>query len=467
MPIHFNKYCIRFIVIEQDWVHDKAYKNNVITGTDYLTVSAWCFDSIVITQVVLREPMSKSLGDQFSAGEQGLGYIYQPRFALLRLMQLPEDTSVLIEKDDDLDFLDSGGSKSLVSLKHKAEGERVTDLSVDFWKSVRIWLARYNRDGRIAANLCFFLFTTATISTGSFLSNLLTDAPKNAKEFSLAELARKALAETSSVLLKSIATEFLKLSYDEQEDFLSRVTIFDNSPRIQDVPSLIKDQMRSIRREYRDAVFQRLEGWWNDAVVDLLVGRRSEALTGFELSDKLSGFAEEYQNDNLPITHRNAQPTEELVSSSDSRLFVIQLQEIGVSSNRINSAILDYYRAFAQRSSWARENLLVSGEIESYEDRLVDEWARFRDVVFEELDETSAEDILLKVGKELYRWVEMESTKIPALRIRERVTEPYVVRGGFQILANFGPPPKVYWHPNFLSLLEQKSRSEDKSEDDK
>ncbi|WP_302110989.1 hypothetical protein [Enterobacter asburiae] len=40
--------------------------------------------------------------DQYAAGEQGLGYIYQPRFALLKLLQWPEDTSVLIEKDDDL-----------------------------------------------------------------------------------------------------------------------------------------------------------------------------------------------------------------------------------------------------------------------------------------------------------------------------------------------------------------------------
>lgn len=43
--------------------------------------------------------------DQYAAGEQGLGYIYQPRFALLKLLQWPEDTSVLIEKDDDLDFV--------------------------------------------------------------------------------------------------------------------------------------------------------------------------------------------------------------------------------------------------------------------------------------------------------------------------------------------------------------------------
>lgn len=106
--------------------------------------------------------------DQYSAGEQALGYIYQPRFALLRLLQLPESTSVLIEKDDDLDFLDKDGVKTLAALKHKAVGDRMADLSTDFWKSVRIWLARYNRDGRSEANLRFFLFTTGTGRSASF-----------------------------------------------------------------------------------------------------------------------------------------------------------------------------------------------------------------------------------------------------------------------------------------------------------
>src|SRR5665811_870416 len=101
--------------------------------------------------------MTDSATDKFSAGEQGLGYIYQPRLALLHLLQLPEDTAVFLEKDDDLDFVDSGGGKSLASLKHKAVGDSLADLSTDFWRSVRIWLARYKRDGRVASNLRFFL----------------------------------------------------------------------------------------------------------------------------------------------------------------------------------------------------------------------------------------------------------------------------------------------------------------------
>jgi hypothetical protein len=396
--------------------------------------------------------MVKGSSDQYSAGEQGLGYFYQPRLALLRLLQLPESASVLIEGDDDLEFVDQAGKKSLGSLKHKAEGDRVSNLSIDFWKSARIWLARYVRDGRQAANHRFFLFTTSTVSSSSFLRHLL-DGASPTEEMSIAQQATEALAKTASDTLKGISEELDTLNDVEKEDFFSRIAIFHNGPRIQDLPALIKDRFRSVRREHRDAVYERLEGWWHDAVVKQMTDDQAEPLGGFEVSDKLSAIAEEYQADNLPITHRKAMPPGGVDADTDSRLFVRQLREIGVSSDRIRSAILDYYRAFEQRSQWAREALLVSGEVEEYEDRLVGEWARYRDVVFESLDEDSAEKLLASAGRELYLWAEMKSGNESNLRIRKQVTEPYVLRGGFHILANFGPPPKVYWHPRFLERL--------------
>jgi hypothetical protein len=114
---------------------------------------------------------------------------------------------------------------------------------------------------------------------------------------------------------------------------------------------------------------------------------------------------------------------------------------------------LDYYRAFEQRSAWARENLLVLGEVEEYEDRLADEWARYRDVAFERLKVDSVAEALREAGATLYNWAEFETGKIESLRIRARVTEPYVVRGSFHILADTRPEPKVYWHPRFLDRL--------------
>lgn len=401
------------------------------------------------------EPMTANTTDKYSAGEQGLGYIYQARLALLQLLQLPEDTAIFLEKDDDLDFIQGDGGKSLASLKHKAIGDKLTDLSTDFWKSVNIWLVRYKTDGRAASNLRFFLLTTGTVSTGSFLVRLLPDQPVASRDSAtLTDLADAALSESTSKLIAPIAKAFNELSAPEKQDFLERILILDGSPRIGDIPALIRDKhMRPIRREYREFVFERLEGWWTDVVIKHLTGARPEGIFGYEVSDKLSNFAEEYKADNLPITFRGKLPADEIDTDTDPRVFVAQLREIGISSNRIRSAILDYYRAFEQRSAWARENLLVLGEVEEYEDRLTDEWCRYKDVAFEKVKDDSAEEALREAGATLYNWAEFETGKIESLRIRARVTEPYVLRGSFHILADSTPEPKVYWHPRFLDRL--------------
>jgi hypothetical protein len=399
--------------------------------------------------------MAEATTDKYSAGEQGLGYIYQGRLALYQMLQLPESTTVFLEKDDDVDFEDGNGGQSLASLKHKAEGERLTDLSTDFWKSVRIWLDRYKRDDRAKSNLRFFLFTTAKVSADSFLTRFLPGFVGNGEDDKTPrELADDALAKSKSGSSGAIAQEFNELTNAEKEDFLARIQIFDESPRIGNIPKLVKEgPMRIIRPANRDAVFERLEGWWNDQVIRLLSGARTEGIPGNEISEKMFSLSEEYKSDNLPITFLGKEPAEGIDTDNDPRPFVWQLREIGISKDRMHSAILDFYRAFEQRSEWTRENLLVPGELDRYEDRLVDEWKRFKDVVFEELDENSAEDTLKRAGKDLYKWADLESGKIHSLRIRERVTEPYVTRGSFHILANATPAPRIYWHPRFLERV--------------
>ena len=168
--------------------------------------------------------------DKFSAGEQGLGYIYQIRLALLQLLQYPEDTAVHLEKDDDLDFIDDKGGKSLASLKHKAINDRLTDLSTDFWKSVNIWLARYKRDGCAKSNLRFFLFTTGLVSSDSFLTRFLPHQAVTTDDIrTLTELADAALVTSASKLITPIAEAFNELNSLEKQDFLERILILDGA----------------------------------------------------------------------------------------------------------------------------------------------------------------------------------------------------------------------------------------------
>ncbi len=390
-----------------------------------------------------------STTDKFSAGEQSLGYTYQARFALLQLLRLPEETAILIEKDDDLDFADASGIKSLASLKHKARGERLTDLSIDFWKSVNIWLTRYKRDGCAVSCLRFFLFTTAAVQETSFLFKLTTNGDRNTND--VAALADAALTATNSAVIIPIKADFEALGKAEKQDFLERIFIFDKSPRIEDIPAIVIDQhMRTIPTKYRVHMYESLEGWWHDIVIRLLTGARTNEIYSREVSDKLASISDEYKTDNLPISFRRKTPEGGVDPHNDPRLFVTQLRELDLKPERIENAILDYYRAFEQRASWARLHVLLDGEVEDYEDRLVDEWGRTRNVVFENLDETTTAELMRDCGREIYKWAEMNTDH---LRIRDRVSEPYVVRGSFHILANARPLPKVYWHPLFLARL--------------
>ncbi len=382
--------------------------------------------------------------NQFSAGEQALGYLYQFRYALYQTLRLPEKTVCFIERDDDIDFSDPDEGKILASLKHKAPGDALTDLSPDFWKSVRIWLDHYIKNNGATEAINFFLFTTGQVVVGSFLETFLPNKPKDRD---LPNRVCQLLAGSESKLIKKTTDLLTSLPSELWHDFFSRITVFDSQERIQDLPKLImNERFRAIRHHDRLAVFERLEGWWNNACIELLTNRRVEPLRGFEVSEKLAAIAQEFRDDNLPIDFATAEPQEGVSPDTDERYFVKQLRAIGLKSGRIRRAILDYYRAFQQRNSWLREMADLSGELESYDDRLVDEWARLREIVFEELKDDSPEELLQSSGRKLL--TDLETSDRLNLRVRPQVSATFVTIGSYHMLAD-EKLPRVHWHPRF------------------
>jgi hypothetical protein len=388
--------------------------------------------------------------DNFSAGEQALGYLYQVRFALLQMVRLPEDAACFIERDDDLDFTDPVEGQLLASLKHKARGDRLTDLCPDFWKSVRIWLTRYQEGKQTDVLPTFFLFTTGTVAEGSFLENFL---PGNIKPDDIAAKADAILGTTTSKTILKAKDLFNELDDEEKNDFLSRISIFDNQIRIENIPAAIMDRMRTVPTKSRSGVYQRLEGWWVDVAIKIMTGDRLEPAYGWEVSEMLATIADQFKTDNLPIDFIGKEPPEGVNPEADDRMFVLQLRALGLKTERIRRAILDYYRAFEQRASWAREHLTINGEAELYDDRLVDEWDRYRAIICENLDESSSDEILITTGRNLLNWV--ESNDSPRFRIRRDVSEAYVMIGSYHMLANEAPMPRVYWHPQFMQRLQE------------
>lgn len=397
-----------------------------------------------------KKVSKESTNRSFSAPDQAEGYLYQIRYALLQILRLSEESLCLIEKDDDIDFSDPDEGKILASLKHKAPGDLLTDLSPDFWKSVRIWLNFYIKNNIYTKPVSFFLFTTGQVATGSFLEVFL---PDRQKDNNLPDRIREVLSKSESKTIDKTKKLLNELSADKWKDFFNRILIFDVQERIQKIPDLIKkERFRPIRLQFRDPIYERFEGWWLNVCIEMLSGERIEPIRGYEVSEKLGNIADQFREDTLPIDFEYTEPTNGVHPETDDRYFVKQLNVIGLKSDRIKRAILDYYRAFEQRNLWLRENVTLSGELEQYDDRLVDEWGRLREIIFEEIDNNSSEELLKKTGRKLL--TNLSTSENPNLRIRTGVTATFVTMGSYHMLAN-DKSPRVYWHPRFIERIEE------------
>lgn len=383
--------------------------------------------------------------DKYAAGEQGLGYVYQIRFALAHLMSQDESQSLLIEADDDVELRDIGGRKTLISLKHKQAGETVGTLSTDFWKSVRIWLDRYVRDGKLACEHSYCMATTARVGPASMLKYFQEGSAPKPADFAAQLMAE--LDGSKAALSAQVNATLASFSGDEQRDFFERIVVADSSLRIKELDSAFEPLMRSVVQKFRVDVRERMEGWWLGQAIEVIQGDR-EPITGAEVWAKFASINSEYYDERLPITFEDEYPAEDIDPLKDSRQFVQQLRAIGMPTDSLELAILDFYRAFSQRAHWARVNVLVGGEIKKFERRLIEEWKRAKAWV--KVSEPDNEEQLQEAGRRLYDWAENQSR---GLQIRKHVTEDFIRRGSFHILADEQPEPRVHWHPKFLENL--------------
>jgi hypothetical protein len=383
----------------------------------------------------------------FSAGDSALGYLYQARCALLLLWDEIEEAELSLEKLDDVVFGNAGTPYELLQLKHHSTPASLTDSSEDLWKTLRVWCTNFKDNKFSLPETILTLITTGKAQDGSIAALLRQDKNRDPK---LAVNKLYTIANTSqNQRLKPAFDAFLELSQPNRELLVSSIKILDSSPNIVDTTTHIKKRIAAaVKPEYLDGLYERLEGWWFDKIIRHLNGDSNEPVARLELHYKIVDIAGYFREDSLPIDFSDKEPPDIPDANNDNRLFVIQLRELNINTKRIEKAILDYYRAFEQRSRWAREDLIFGDELEKYEKKLVDEWERFYLACLDNLSNNDNESELLKCGRKIFDWMDMEAN----YPIRSKVTEQFIMRGSYHILAN-KLPPSVWWHPQFQEKL--------------
>ena len=392
---------------------------------------------------------------RYSAIPQTFGYLYQVRLALYLLLQEQHEGEISIEILDDIAFEEYGTPTELLQSKHHIQRQSfLSNAGSDLWKTIRIWCEEANFTLLENSELTLSLITTAEATTDSIAFQLRPGNDRNPDEAKERLVAVALTSENAS--LKPYFTAFLSLNDQQRMVLVDAIYILDQAPSIQDIERKIKNLLLGIRPEHRDSALEQIEGWWHKKVIDNLIKYYENldkvAISKDELAYVIARIADQYGPEVLPIHFREESPS--IPEDTDTRVFVEQLKLIDLDIKMIEQAILDYYRAFEQRSKWVRLNLLESDdELTQYEEKLIEEWRIFSWSYKRKLNPTPSENELKECGINILDHM-YHMDHIP---IRPKVTEPYVMRGSYHMLADNlnGRQPRVCWHPLFLEKLEK------------
>lgn len=228
------------------------------------------------------------------------------------------------------------------------------------------------------------------------------------------------------------------------------VTILDGSPNIIDVrEEIARELYHAARRDQIDHLVERLEGWWFTVVIRALTGEGAKAIPVLAIDQRVDELREEFKRNALPIDFKGKLPPQTVIAELDKRPFVRQLRKIEIGPTRIEFAIRDYYRASEQRSRWAREDLLLDGEMENYEQELIEAWEPRHAVILDEVTPACSPEKKITLGQTMFKWVEQDAN-FPLRTVRER----FLTHGSYHILAN---RYAVGWHPEFRAAANETS----------
>lgn len=386
------------------------------------------------------------------AVEQMLGYLYQVRYALYLLLENDDEQAQIgIEKFDDISFSHDDTPEIMIQLKHhtKACGD-LSDASTDMWRTIKVWADLVAADASWLESTKFIIITTAMApcdSAASYLKPLTKSGERNAN---IAFNILKKVTETSKNLKHDgYYASFKKLGNELGEKLINSIYIIDGSSNIIDVKADIRKIIRyGSLPKYENKICERLEGWWYDKAIEYLSSGQPTFISQKQIRSLIASIRDEYTEDNLPIDTPILDNIKIENLPENERIFYEQLRLICLSNARINIAVRDYYRAFKQRANWIRDDLLYIDELDRYEERLVDEWQRLFLTMQEDLEEFGNnvdEKIKQRYGKALFDKIQDKD-----IRIRERCSDPFVMRGSYHSLAN---KISVGWHTDFESRL--------------
>lgn len=393
----------------------------------------------------------------FDASASALGYLYQCRYALLLALQKGDDLDlgISVEKLDDVAFHGAPSSpenaRELLQFKHHV-GKRGTlgDGSPDVWKSLNIWTeaAQSKRIDLNRVTLCLVTTSQATIRNAV---RLLRPDPTTRKPLEALERLMEAGATSTNQAVTDAFNRFASLTDLDRRALVNAVVLLDGASNIIDLDGALRSAVRyAADPKHRNALVERLEGWWLQRLVRHLSDPDPNVVPVSTIQRQVYEIGSLFRRECLPDDLSGVASPDNAHPNDDDRTFVRQLGLIGLSDARLRYAQSDHYRAFTQRSRWVKDQLIDLDEATAYENRLVEGWEERFAIMNEEVPHGSEEPTRARHGLRFYNWIVSEAPTKGSFWLRPDFQAEYMTKGSYHMLADV---LRVGWHPDYLGLL--------------
>lgn len=384
----------------------------------------------------------------FEAKDPSLGYYYQVLYSLYLMLDKRDITNLTMKLEDLDDLVINCSDKlHLIQLKHHNTDENsLSDRSLDFWKTIRVWSTEIAQDKFMEINNTIFsLVTTGKISDKSFLLKLKDGKNRDAK-YALKKMIE--ISADQSVKSTKKAYEAFSLLSDPQKKLLvDNIYIVDQEVDIVAVEELIKSQLKySASPDKVSALFEGVIGWWLEQCIDLLSDPDNiSEIRDRDLQNKIWEIIETLKQDNLPDSFE-LEYIETPLNEFENHLFFKQLKLIALGNKSLLKAINDFRKAYGQKNKWLQDGLIMPDEIKKYEQNLYDNWEKLFSIVADNNDGSKNSEELMLAGKNFYN--EFIGKNHP--NIRPNYSSVYYPIGSYHMLAE---EKRIGWHPDYENLI--------------
>ncbi|MFI7368214.1 ABC-three component system protein [Streptomyces sp. NPDC050149] len=377
-----------------------------------------------------------------NAAPSALGYQHQTWWALLELLRLGDtrpDAAISLELFDDVAWEENGTPTQLLQIKHHLKGQRtLTDASVDLWSTLKVWMDTAAPADPEGPQL--FLITTQTAADGSAAAALRSDTRDEV--FALDALAMAAL-NFDSDRTGQARRDFLALGPADQQAFISRIFVLDDSPHIDQVPKLVRSELHwALPRGHEDDYLALVWRWWDEQALAMLQGGQRSVDIGAAHA-AIAGIRDKFTRALLPTTvDLDHVDSDAVAAAHGDQAFVKQMSWVAYPPRNLQSAIVDYYRAHTQTTHWLDHAYLARDELVRFQRELLDAWECEFEWMEQEIGAQADEATKRQAGVRLLR----QLMGRPGPFLSRRYCDAYFGRGQHHILADEG---RMGWHADF------------------